>query len=52
MRHKKVKPLSDNAYKIINTLKLGKGSGLGTSVTYAKNQKDKLYLFLDDPKAA
>ena len=50
MRRKKVKPLPDKAYEIINTLRPGKGSNLGTAVTYAKNQKEKLYLFLDDPK--
>ena len=50
MRHTKVKPLLDKAYEIINTLRPGKGSNLGTAVTYAKNQKEKLYLFLDDPK--
>ena len=50
MRREKVKPLLDKAYEIINTLRPGKGSNLGTAVTYAKNQKDKLYLFLDDPK--
>ncbi len=50
MRHEKVKPLLDKAYEIINTLRPGKGSNLGTAVTYAKNQKEKLYLFLDDPK--
>ena len=50
MRREKVKPLLDKAYEIINTLRPGKGSNLGTAVTYAKNQKDKLYLFLDDAK--
>ena len=50
MRHEKVKLLLDKAYEIINTLRPGKGSNLGTAVTYAKNQKEKLYLFLDDPK--
>lgn len=49
MRHDKVKPLLDKAYEIINTLRPGKGSNLGAAVTYAKNQKDKLYLFLDNP---
>lgn len=50
MRHEKVKPLLDKAYEIINTMNPGKGTNLSTAVTYAKNQKDKLYLFLDDPK--
>lgn len=49
MRQEKVKPLLDKAYEIINTLRPGKGSNLGAAVTYAKNQKDKLYLFLDNP---
>ena len=49
MRQEKVKPLLDKAYEIINTLRPGKGSNLGAAVTYAQNQKDKLYLFLDDP---
>ncbi len=49
MRREKVKPLLDKAYEIINTLRPGKGSNLGTAVTYAKNQKEKLYLFLDNP---
>lgn len=50
MRQEKVKPLLDKAYEIINTMNPGKGTNLGTAVTYAQNQKDKLYLFLDDPK--
>ena len=49
MRQKKVKPLLDKVYEIINTLRPGKGSGLGKAVTYAQNQKEKLYLFLDNP---
>ncbi|MGN0704156.1 MAG: IS66 family transposase [Lentihominibacter sp.] len=49
MRQEKVKPLLDKAYEIINTMNPGKGTNLGTAVTYAKNQKDKLYLFLENP---
>ena len=49
MRQKKVKPLLDKVYEIINTLRHGKGYSLGKAVTYAQNQKEKLYLFLDDP---
>ena len=49
MRQKKVKPLLDKAYEIINKLRPGKGSNLGTAVTYAQNQKEKLYLFLKNP---
>ena len=49
MRQEKVKPLLDKAYEIINTLRPGKGSNLAKAVTYAQNQKEKLYLFLDNP---
>ena len=49
MRQKKVKPLLDKAYEIINKLRPSKGSNLGTAVTYAQNQKEKLYLFLKNP---
>ena len=49
MRQEKVKPLLDKVYEIINTLRPGKGSNLGKAVTYAQNQKEKLYLFLDNP---
>lgn len=49
MRQKKVKPLLDKVYEIINTLRPGKGSSLGKAVTYAQNQKEKLFLFLDNP---
>ena len=49
MRQEKVKPLLDKVYEIINTLRPGKGSSLGKAVTYAQNQKEKLYLFLDNP---
>ena len=49
MRQEKVKPLLDKAYEIIKTLRPGKGSNLAKAVTYAQNQKEKLYLFLDNP---
>ena len=49
MRQEKVKPLLDKVYEIINTMRPGKGSNLGTAITYAKNQKEKLYLFLSNP---
>ncbi len=49
MRQEKVKPLLDKGYEIINTLRPGKGSSLGKAITYAQNQKDKLYLFLSNP---
>ena len=49
MRQEKVKPLLDKVYETIKTLRPGKGSSLGKAVTYAQNQKEKLYLFLDNP---
>ena len=49
MRQEKVKPLLDKAYEIINTLRPSQGSNLAKAVTYAQNQKKKLYLFLDNP---
>ncbi len=49
MRRKEVKLQLDKAYEIINTLRPSKGSALGKAVTYAQNQKEKLYLFLDNP---
>lgn len=49
MRQKKIRLLLDKAYEIIDTLRPGKGSHLYTAVTYARNQKEKLYLFLDNP---
>lgn len=49
MRQENVKPLLDKVYAIINTMRPGKGSNLGTAITYAKNQKEKLYLFLSNP---
>lgn len=49
MRQKKTRLLLDKAYEIIDTLRPGKGSHLYTAVTYARNQKEKLYLFLDNP---
>ena len=50
MRQSKVKPLLDKVYEIISTLRPSKGSALGTAITYALNQKEKLYLFLSKPK--
>lgn len=49
MRQEKTGPLLDKAYEIIDTLRPGKGSHLYTAVTYARNQKEKLYLFLNNP---
>ena len=45
---KKIKPLLDRIYEIIDTLRPSKDSHLYTAVTYARNQKEKLYYFLDD----
>ncbi len=50
MRSEKVKPLLDQIYEIIHTLHPGKDSALGRAVTYALNQKEKLYLFLTHPE--
>lgn len=50
MRAEKVKPLLDQVYEIINSLLPSKGSALGAAVTYALNQKEKLYLFLTHPE--
>jgi len=49
VRKNKVKPLLDQIYDIIDTLRPSKGSHLYTAVTYARNQREKLYYFLDDP---
>ena len=48
MRQGKVKPLLDQVYEIIEKLRPGKGSHLYAAVTYARNQKEKLYLFLSN----
>ncbi len=50
MRQDIIKPLLDEAYEIISSLRPSKGSALGTAVTYALKQKGKLYLFLSNPK--
>lgn len=49
IRKKKIKPLLDRIYEIIDTLRPSKDSHLYSAVTYARNQKEKLYYFLDDP---
>ena len=49
VRKNKIKPLLDQIYAIIDTLRPSKGSHLYTAVTYARNQIEKLYYFLDDP---
>lgn len=46
MRQKEVKPIIEEFYSFIGTLRPSKGSHLGAAVTYALNQKDKLLLFL------
>ena len=45
---KKIKPLLDRIYEIIDTLRPSKDSHLYSAVTYARNQKEKLYYFIDD----
>ena len=50
MRTENVKPLLDQVYEIIKTLHPSKDSALGRAVTYALNQKEKLYLFLKHPE--
>lgn len=47
MRQKEVRPIIEEFYSFIGTLRPSKGSHLGAAVTYAQNQKDKLLLFLD-----
>ena len=46
MRQKEVRPIIEESYSFIGTLRPSKGSHLGAAVTYALNQKDKLLLFL------
>lgn len=50
MRQKKVKPLLEEVYEIIDTLNPAKKSALGEAVTYARNQKDKLFFFIEHPE--
>lgn len=50
MRQKEVSPIIEEFYSFIGTLRPGKGSHLGAAVTYARNQKDKLLLFLEHPE--
>lgn len=50
MRSDKVKQLLGQVYEIINTLHPSKNSALDRAVTYALNQKEKLYLFLTHPE--
>ena len=49
-RQEEVKPIIEEFYNFIGTLRPSKGSHLGVAVTYALNQKDKLLLFLDYPE--
>ena len=42
MRQKEVRPIIEEFYNFIGTLRPSKGSHLGAAVTYALNQKDKL----------
>ena len=46
MRQKEVRPIIEEFYSFIGTLRPSKGSHLGAAVTYVLNQKYKLLLFL------
>ena len=46
MRQKEVRPIIEEFYNFIGTLRPSKGSHLGAAVTYVLNQKYKLLLFL------
>lgn len=50
MRQEEVKPITEEFYSFIGTLRPSKGSHLSAATTYAQNQKDKLLLFLDHPE--
>ena len=50
MRREKVKPIIDDFYSFIATLNPSKGSHLYEAVCYARNQKEKLLVFLDYPE--
>jgi len=50
VRQEEVRPIIEEFYNFIGTLRPSKGSHLGAAVTYALNQKDKLLLFLDHPE--
>ena len=41
MRQKEVRPIIEEFYNFIGTLRPSKGSHLGAAVTYALNQKDR-----------
>ncbi|MCM1227452.1 MAG: transposase [Clostridium sp.] len=47
MWQKEVRPIVEEFYSFIGTLRPSKGSYLGAAVTYARNQKDKLLLFFE-----
>ena len=47
MRREKVKPIIEEFYELIDSLRPGKGSHLYGAITYALNQKKELLVFLD-----
>ncbi len=49
MRQTEIKPIIDEFYEYLDTLRPGKGSHLYEAITYAKNQKKELMVFLDYP---
>lgn len=49
MRQEKVKPIIEEFYDFIGSLKPSKGSHLNEAVNYAQNQKTELLVFLDHP---
>ena len=50
MRQSKVRPLVERVYEIMDTLRPSKDSSLDSAVTYARNQKERLCLFLTHPE--
>lgn len=50
MRREKVRPIIDEFYNFITTLNPSKGSHLYGAVCYAKNQEEKLRVFLEHPE--
>lgn len=49
MRQEQVKPIIEEFYDFIGSLKPSKGSHLNEAVNYAQNQKTELLVFLDHP---
>lgn len=49
MRQTEIKPIIDDFYEYIGSLKTGKSGHLYEAITYAQNQKTKLLVFLKNP---